>query len=344
MWAMRILALARTSRCAMVGVGTRKARAISSVESPPRVRRVSATCASVARAGWQQVKIRRSLSSATGVSSSAANSICRAISSCICVSRERRRSRSIALCRAVETSHAAGFAGSPSPRHCSSAAAYASCSASSATSKSPRRRMRVAKIRPCSVRTISSMRMVAPGGKATPPDGRAHPLRLFRLYRPDGPYLDRMTHPQQRVTVDDREHFVEVFRLHDAVAAELLLGLGKRPVRGHRLATLHPHGGGGAAHLQRVAALVEATFAEAFAVFDGGPVGGGPLLRGQGSPLFLVPAHEQHIAHAVMSSPRAQWTRLGLGKPVGSGRGARKVTAIATAPSPMPNEPRKSQK
>src|SRR5206468_13106926 len=39
-----------------------------------------------------------------------------------------RRSRSIALCRAVETSHAAGFAGPPSPGHCSSAAAYASCS------------------------------------------------------------------------------------------------------------------------------------------------------------------------------------------------------------------------
>ena len=33
--APRILAFARTSRCAMVGVGTRKARAISSVVSPP---------------------------------------------------------------------------------------------------------------------------------------------------------------------------------------------------------------------------------------------------------------------------------------------------------------------
>jgi len=38
--------LARTSRCAMVVVGTRKARAISSVFNPHNVRSVSATCAS----------------------------------------------------------------------------------------------------------------------------------------------------------------------------------------------------------------------------------------------------------------------------------------------------------
>ena len=54
----------------MVGAGTRKARAISSVDSPPSVRSVSATCASIASAGWQHVKIRRSRSSGTGASSS----------------------------------------------------------------------------------------------------------------------------------------------------------------------------------------------------------------------------------------------------------------------------------
>ena len=37
--------------------GTRKARAISSVVRPPRVRSVSATWASSASAGWQQVKM-----------------------------------------------------------------------------------------------------------------------------------------------------------------------------------------------------------------------------------------------------------------------------------------------
>src|SRR5438094_26938 len=46
MRASRIFRLARTRRCAMVGGGTRKARAISSVESPQSVRSESATCAS----------------------------------------------------------------------------------------------------------------------------------------------------------------------------------------------------------------------------------------------------------------------------------------------------------
>ena len=46
MRASRILRLARTSRCASVGSGTRKARATPAVDSPPSVRRVSATCAS----------------------------------------------------------------------------------------------------------------------------------------------------------------------------------------------------------------------------------------------------------------------------------------------------------
>ena len=68
----------------MVGAGTRKARAISSVERPPSVRSVRATCASSASAGWQHVKIRRSRSSGTDASSAAAcSSRCRAISSCL---------------------------------------------------------------------------------------------------------------------------------------------------------------------------------------------------------------------------------------------------------------------
>ena len=108
----------------MVGAGTRKARAISSVESPPSVRSVSATCASGASAGWQHVKIRRSRSSGTGVSSSWSDSgadtaadrgvdssRCFAISSCFCTKRAPRRSRSIALCRPVDTSHAHGVRG-----------------------------------------------------------------------------------------------------------------------------------------------------------------------------------------------------------------------------------------
>ena len=53
--AFRIFRLARTSRWAMVGSGTRKARAISGVVRPATERKVSATRASGASAGWQQV-------------------------------------------------------------------------------------------------------------------------------------------------------------------------------------------------------------------------------------------------------------------------------------------------
>ena len=55
--ASRILRLARTRRCGIVVSETRKARAISGVCRPPTSRRVSATRASSASAGWQQVKI-----------------------------------------------------------------------------------------------------------------------------------------------------------------------------------------------------------------------------------------------------------------------------------------------
>ena len=72
MRAALILALDRVSRLAIAASSTRKARAISSVVSPPSRRRVSATWASRARAGWQQVKISRSRSSATPLTPSAA--------------------------------------------------------------------------------------------------------------------------------------------------------------------------------------------------------------------------------------------------------------------------------
>src|SRR5207244_10830718 len=70
-----ILCFARTSRFAIVSDGTRDARAISSVERPPSVRSVSATCASSASAGWQQVKRSSSRSSGIVVSSSTSSSV-----------------------------------------------------------------------------------------------------------------------------------------------------------------------------------------------------------------------------------------------------------------------------
>ena len=58
--------LARTSRCAMVGSGTRNARAMAGVWMPATVRRVRATRASADSSGWQQVKMSRSRSSVMG--------------------------------------------------------------------------------------------------------------------------------------------------------------------------------------------------------------------------------------------------------------------------------------
>ena len=63
--ASRIFCLARTSRCAIASSLARKARATCAVVSPQTVRSVSATCTSAAKAGWQQVKISRSMSSSS---------------------------------------------------------------------------------------------------------------------------------------------------------------------------------------------------------------------------------------------------------------------------------------
>ena len=148
----RILALARTRRCCRVAIGSMKARATSSLLRPQTVRRVSATCASSARAGWQQVKIRRRRSSGHSASSSLPpigpnGGTERCPSASISVKRRARRSRSIARRRATATSHADGFVGAPERGHCSSATAKASCRLSSARSKSPSRRIRVARAR-----------------------------------------------------------------------------------------------------------------------------------------------------------------------------------------------------
>jgi hypothetical protein len=134
-----IFFFARTSRCAIVASGTRKARAISGVVRPPSVRSVSATCASVESAGWQHVKTSSSRSSGNGVSSigssAASGTSSRRVFS---TSVRSRRRRSMARLRAVVISHVAGLEGTPSRGQRSAAIANASCAASSARSKSPR--------------------------------------------------------------------------------------------------------------------------------------------------------------------------------------------------------------
>src|SRR5215204_3454031 len=111
--ALRILRLARTRRLAIVGSGTRKARAISEVVSPASVLSVSATLASSASAGWQQVKIRRSRSSVTPLSSGASppgssGSVDTATSCSLSLPVALRLSLSIARLRAVVVSQAPG--------------------------------------------------------------------------------------------------------------------------------------------------------------------------------------------------------------------------------------------
>ena len=61
--AAEIFFFARVTRAAIVGSETRNAWAISAVVRPQTSRSVSATCASRASAGWQQVKTSRSRSS-----------------------------------------------------------------------------------------------------------------------------------------------------------------------------------------------------------------------------------------------------------------------------------------
>src|SRR5680860_827662 len=119
-----ILRLARERRWPIVVSATRNALAISGVVRPPSVLNVSATCASIERAGWQQVNMRRRRSSVieeAGIS---------AKGSVLSGSMRRRsfdfrlvarRIRSTALLRAVVNSHAVGSAGIPSRRQRSSA-------------------------------------------------------------------------------------------------------------------------------------------------------------------------------------------------------------------------------
>ncbi len=154
----------------MVGSGTRKACAISAVPSPPSSRRVSATWAAGASAGWQQVKIRRSRSSRTAPAgaggSSGASS--RAASACRSARDASRRSRSTARLRAVVMIQPAALAGGPADGQRCSATVKASWTASSATSMSPNRRTRTATARPYSSRNTRSTSRVAAARAGSP--------------------------------------------------------------------------------------------------------------------------------------------------------------------------------
>ncbi len=113
----------------MVASGTRNARAISAPVRPPTAWRVSATRASGASAGWQQVNSRARRSSPSSVRVSGNGSIGSAepgssgTPSCssFCSAVRRWRIRSIARLRATVYSHAAGDCGVPSRAQISTA-------------------------------------------------------------------------------------------------------------------------------------------------------------------------------------------------------------------------------
>src|SRR6187401_2656719 len=225
---------ARERRRFSVYSGTRNARAISSVRSPPSARSVRATWASSPSDGWQQVKISSSRSSGKVVSSNSSSTASGTSNwRVFSASTRSRRRRSIARLRAVTVSQAPGLGGVPSRGQRSAAVANASWAASSARSKSPRKPTRLARTRPHSSRKTCS-------SSALPLDQR--------------PHLDRAAHPRRRHPRGDVERRVEVVGLDEAEAAHVLLCVDERAVGEERLAVLDAHGRRGLDRLQLLAA------------------------------------------------------------------------------------------
>src|SRR6266508_5581838 len=249
MRAALILRLARARRCAIAGSVTKNDRATSFVERPPSSRKVSPTCAFVASAGWQQVKMRRSRSSCTGPASSrmpgsplpGASTAASLSSSRL---RDSRRRRSMARLRAVVVIQPPGLGGSPPRGHLRKAMANASCTASSARSMSPKARMRAATDRPDSSRKIqpisASSSLGAASGSRTLSGVGVIPERTDLDRLPGGG--GRLRRPGERS--------VEILRLDGVEAAEMLLRLRERAVGRQHLAIRHPHNSGGVGPVQ----------------------------------------------------------------------------------------------
>src|SRR2546425_3559547 len=149
--------LAREILCATVDSWTRKARAISSVDSPPRSRSVSATRESGDSTGWHAMKMSRSRSSLTTLGSLASPSSDAARVGSFCSRVRSRRMRSTPRRLPTAISHAAGLRGTPVSGHCSSAATSASWAMSSATPTSPTDRASPAMSRAASIRHTASI-------------------------------------------------------------------------------------------------------------------------------------------------------------------------------------------
>ena len=157
-------------RWAIVDSGTRNARAISWVVSPPSNLSVSATRASVFSSGWQAVKMRRSRSSPMSSWRAASRASTKsgtvwdpraswsaAMSPCRASAIRRCRRWSSARCLAVVISQAPGLPGTPSVGQCSNAATKASCARSSAVPRSRTRCAIAAMTRADSMRQTAAM-------------------------------------------------------------------------------------------------------------------------------------------------------------------------------------------
>ena len=232
--AARIFRFARTSRCAIVASGTRNARAISSVVSPPSVRSVSATCASSASAGWQHVNIRLEplvgervvvhlvLLCRRGSASSSRRRL-RAQAS------RSRRIRSIARLRAVVDEPGAGVA--PGRRRAASA----------------RRRSRTPPAR--RPRRGRSRRGRRPGSRATRPHSSRKTCSSgsARSALHERAHLDRAVRAPPGSARRPRSRRRGSSASNEVVAAERLLRLGERPVGRQRLAVADADGRRGVA-------------------------------------------------------------------------------------------------
>src|SRR6266436_19856 len=300
-----IFRLARTSRCATVGSGTRKARAISGVASPPRVLSVSATCASRFSAGWQQVKISRSRSSGYFIATSSVPSGCprRDVStsykseSCFSMRVFSLRTASISLRCATAVIQAPGFSGVPLLGQVAKADANASCMASSARSKEPESRIKVAMIRPDSSRNTDSTEVLASA------ICRTNRTTILRLLSPDwkrsnGSNLDATfsAAANQRDFRGPPDRFIQILAVQNVIAGKLFLGFRERAVQRDRLTTLHPNGGGRAGRLQRLRRPVNT---ELLGLLHDRPMcGRSPLdfLRRGGTVLFFL-INQQHVTH-----------------------------------------------
>src|SRR5260370_27211339 len=313
MWASTIFLLARTMRCATVASDRRKALAISVVVNPTTARSVSATCASCDSAGWQQVKISRSRSSASAGSGrksdrSSSTSFSRYLLS--------RRRMSMARRRAVVINHAPGLSGIPCSGPVSSAATRLSWTTSSARSKSPRVRTSAAVSRPASSRKTAATATSAALRVCSAVLGIVREPASFRFLA-----LSRLVdhrphfHCPPRPGLGHGEGLVEILDLDDREAADDLLRLDIRPVRDDGLAVLDAHGRRVALPLELFAADQPAGPALLFEPFVCALVGGGTLRGGQPVKRILVvgATHEhQHVFHSESLPSGRAWLPIQL--------------------------------